>query len=323
MTSTPLLSVIVPAYDMAAFTRQTVESLLAQDYPDLEIIVVDDGSKDDTPAVLESFGSRIRSLRQANGGACRARNHGFSVSRGEFVAFADCDDLWEPHKARRAVEYLQAHPEAGMVHSHTYWIDAAGRIVGPRSFPARPSGRIFPSLILGNQINNSTPVVRRTVFERAGGWDESIFIPADWDLWLRLARQAEVGFIPEVLSRSRLTSNFTGRHIELARREHLHVLGKYREEIGPAAYDLALAHMHYYLSRLHAGNGDFAAARQEAQAAARLAPGRRDIAAALLTYRLGGPVNRALERFLRCYDRLSCRWRILRDGAGVHPVEAK
>ncbi|MBI5240006.1 MAG: glycosyltransferase [Elusimicrobia bacterium] len=320
---TPLLSVIVPAYDMAAFTRLTVESLLAQDYPALEIIVVDDGSKDDTPAVLASFGGRIRSLRQANGGASRARNHGFSVSRGEFVAFADCDDLWEPRKARRAAQYLREHPQAGMVHSHAYWIDAAGRIVGPRSFPPRPSGRIFSSLVLGNQINNSTPVMRRSVFERAGGWDESIFIPADWDLWLRLAREAEVGFIPEVLSRSRLTSNFTGRHIELARREHLHVLGKYREEIGPQVHALALANMHYYLSRLHAGNGDFAAAHLDAQAAARLAPGRRDIAAALLAYRLGRPVNRALESFLRFYDLLSCRWHILRDGARLHPVEAK
>jgi len=210
-----------------------------------------------------------------------------------------------------------------MIHSYAYWIDAAGSIVGPRSFQPKPSGCIFDWLIQENRIANSTPVLRRSTVERAGPWDERIFTTADWDMWLRASRVAEVDFIPEVLARSRLTSHFTRRNIELTRREYLYVLDKYRSELTPRRYGRSLANMHFHLSRLYASNGDLVAAAGACREAARLASDRRGFRATLWTYRLGDPANRLLSWGWRCFTRLSCWWQIFRQGADVHPVEGR
>jgi glycosyltransferase involved in cell wall biosynthesis len=114
----PLVSVVIPSYNMEAFTPQTVESVLAQDYPSVEVIVVDDGSTDGSVGALKRFGERIRLIEQKNSGACAARNRGLQECRGEFVAFLDCDDLWEPRKLTRCVETLLARPAAVMAHSY-------------------------------------------------------------------------------------------------------------------------------------------------------------------------------------------------------------
>lgn len=315
LSEKPLISVIVPAYNMAEFTILTVQSLLSQTYPALEVIVVDDGSSDDTLSRLKStFGDRVLLLEQKNAGACRARNHGFSRSRGELVAFLDCDDLWEPDKARLCVDYFKSHPEAGMVYSHAYWIDAAGEIIGPRAFAPRPRGRIFDSLLVEDHVVNSTPVVRRAALEQSGLWDENIFTTADWDLWLRLAERFAVGFIPAVLSRTRVVSYYNSRNIEKTRRETLYMLDKYRSRLPQERRDLALANMHFYLSRLHAANADFSAARREMEQACRLVPGRAKFRRALWIYRLGKPVNLMLSRLWQCYTLLSCRLERRRRG---------
>jgi len=110
--STPLVSVIIPAYNATAFLGETLDSVLAQTYPNLEIIVVDDGSTDDTPDLLGSYGDRIRVLRQANSGQATARNHGAREAHGELLAFLDSDDLWDPDKIARQVELLDRFPTA-------------------------------------------------------------------------------------------------------------------------------------------------------------------------------------------------------------------
>lgn len=315
LSETPLISVIVPAYNMEQFTVLTVQSLLSQTYSPLEIIVVDDGSSDGTVARLEAaFGDRIRLLKQNNAGACGARNKGFAVSRGELIAFLDCDDLWEPDKARRCVEYFRGNPEVAMVYSHAYWIDAAGKIIGPRHFKPRPSGRIFDSLVLEDHVVNSTPLIRRAALEQTGLWDEKIFTTADWDLWLRLADRFAVGFIPRVLSRTRIASYYNSRNIDKTRRETLYLLDQYRSRLPPERYDLALANMHFYLSRLHAANNDFTSARLEIKHACRLAPARAFFRRALWLYRLGKPANLVLSRLWQCYTLLSCRWHRWREG---------
>lgn len=305
----PLVSVIIPAYNMAECTRQTVDSLLAQDYGLVEVIAVDDGSSDSTPGVLESYGERIRFLRQANQGACRARNLGFSHCKGDLVAFLDCDDLWEPGKARRCVDYFRGHPRAGMVYSHAYWIDARGEIVGPRDFSPRPQGRVFRTLFAEDHVVNSTPVMRREALERVGPWDESIFTTADWDLWLRLALEFEVGFIQEALSRTRVASRYNGRNIERTRRETLYLIEKHRAHADAALVADSMANMHFYLSRLHAANGDFRSARLEALQGLGHDPWRFRLRAAAALYALGGPVNRLAQRGVEAYTRWACRLR--------------
>lgn len=306
LPATPLVSVIVPCYNMAEHTRSTVESLLAQSYPRVEIVCVDDGSKDATLEVLASLGNRIKVLAQKNQGACRARNAGLAASSGELVAFLDCDDLWEPAKAEKAVAAFRAHPAAALVYHHALWIDERGRVVGPRRLPALPSGRIFDQLILSDFIRNSTPMLRRAALEQVGGWDEAIFTTADWELWLRVTKRYEAAFVPELLSRTRIASLYNARNIEQTRRETLYLFEKHAAEIAPDGRRRAEAHMHFYLSRLLAANRDYAAARAEALAAARLDPILKHRLAARL-YALGEPINDACARILQAYTEWSSR----------------
>jgi glycosyltransferase involved in cell wall biosynthesis len=303
----PLVSVVVPSYNMARFVPLTVESALTQDYPRVEVIVVDDGSTDGSLEALRRFGGRINLIEQTNSGACAARNRGLRESRGEFIAFLDCDDLWEPSKLTRCVDALLARPSASMVHSYAYWIDADGRVFGPPRFAPKPDGRVFEALARGNFVTNSTPVCRRAAVEAAGGWDESIFTTADWDMWLRLAKTGEVAFLPELLARTRVASYYNARNIERTRREWLFVLDKHSRDIPPHAREASLVEMERYLSRLHAANGDYPSALRAARAGLHRAPASSELRLLAAIYALGSTVNRLLARLWDCYTLLSCR----------------
>ena len=113
----PLVTVVVPAYNSSAFLRQAVDSALGQTYPFVEVIVVDDGSTDGTTEVVAGYGSKIVFIHQRNAGVAAARNTALRVARGELVAYLDADDVWDPDKVRRQVEFLAAHPECGLVHT--------------------------------------------------------------------------------------------------------------------------------------------------------------------------------------------------------------
>src|SRR5437016_5344550 len=117
------VSVIIPAYNKAEYTRRTVESVLAQTYPNVEIIVVDDGSKDETSNVMAEYGSRINYILKVNGGACSARNEGIRRATGEYVTFLDCDDLFYPEKLQKCVLHLEENSQFGFVYTAVHFID--------------------------------------------------------------------------------------------------------------------------------------------------------------------------------------------------------
>lgn len=318
----PLVSVVIPSYNMETFTPLTVESVLAQDYLNIEIIIVDDGSKDGSVAALRRFADRIRLIEQKNAGACAARNRGLAEAKGEFIAFLDCDDLWERHKVSRSVETLQANPAAVMVHSHAYWIDAEGKVFGPPSFEPRPEGKVFAELARLNHVMNSTPLCRTDAVRALGGWDEAIFTTADWDMWLRLSQRGSVAFLPEVLARTRVASFYNARNIDKTRHEWVYVLDKHRAALSDGAYAEGLARMSYYLSRLYAANDDYASAWKEAAEGLKAAPRDGALRRARFLYSLGGPLNRVVSRLWQCYTFLACRWNIAKQGRKIHPVEA-
>jgi len=216
----PEVSVIIPAYNKADLTVKTVQSVLVQTYKDLEILVVDDGSTDQTKERMLAFGDKIQYIHKPNGGACSARNLGIRRSRGTFIAFLDCDDLYDEKKIELSVGYLKKNPKFGYVHTDAYFIDQDGGIIRKYSHPrARKEGWVARKLVLGNFICNSTVVVRREILEKAGLFDESIFTPADWDLWIRLAEVAPVGYLNMPLTGYRVTDNYIFRRIELAQKE--------------------------------------------------------------------------------------------------------
>jgi glycosyltransferase involved in cell wall biosynthesis len=224
----PKVSVIIPAYNKAELTRRTIDSVLRQTYQNIEIIVIDDGSMDTTPQTMALYGDKITYVRKLNGGACSARNEGFRRSSGEYIAWLDCDDLYLPDKIELSVRYLEHHPAAGFVHTAAYFIDINDRVVGLYSHPkSHFQSAVLKRLIMKNFICNSTVMARRSCVEAAGYFDESIFIPADWDMWLRLAEKATVGYMDASLTMYRVTDNYTFNRLEKAQEEEKTVINHF------------------------------------------------------------------------------------------------
>src|SRR5581483_4193490 len=185
--SPSLVSVVIPSFNGARLLAEAVESVLAQTHPAVETIVVDDGSTDDTPALVARWGDRIRYLRQANRGVCAARNAGLAAARGVYVTFLDHDDRFTPEKLARQAAVLDAHPDAGVVYTGWRFIDAEGRPFPPVAWP-RHEGDVLAELVIANFVFLGAVMVRRSLLAETGGFDEALRGAEDWELWLRLAR---------------------------------------------------------------------------------------------------------------------------------------
>jgi glycosyltransferase involved in cell wall biosynthesis len=204
-SGTVTISVVIPAYNSARYIRETLESVLAQTYPPLEIIVVDDGSTDETSAIVQSFASRVRLLQQEHQGVSEARNFGIQQAKGDYIAFIDSDDLWLPEKLA-----LQA---ACIIEKQVVWVscfadylnDSDGRIL----YNYRRKlyeGDVLEKLFLKTFIRSPTPLVKRTVFEEVGYFNEDFETRAteDTDMWLRIAAIYPLGVVRQVLAFVRL-----------------------------------------------------------------------------------------------------------------------
>jgi glycosyltransferase involved in cell wall biosynthesis len=197
----PEVSVIIPTYNRANLVSDAIASVMAQSFQDLEIIVADDGSTDDTAAVVARFGDRIRYLPLPHRGQPAAtRNAGLAIATGEYVAFLDSDDLFLPDKLARQVPVLKANPDIGLVYSNGYYFDTdPTKAVGEAlDGLAAPSGNVFGELLCGNFIMTpALALMRRSVVQSAGGFDESheFIAVEDYALWLRIALQSKMQFV--------------------------------------------------------------------------------------------------------------------------------
>lgn len=206
----PLVSVVVPVYNGSRYLRQALDSALAQTYRPLEVVVVDDGSTDSSPEIIASYGSRVRSLRQPNGGVALARNAGICAASGDWIAFLDQDDWWLPEKIEKQIALFDADATLGLVHTGVlqYRESVAAFVdpVYPTDGSPRLRGRCYELLLLGNAIFNSSVMIRKSVLATAGMFDPSIAgnTCQDYDLWLRIARHYPLGFVPEPLTVLRL-----------------------------------------------------------------------------------------------------------------------
>lgn len=193
-------SIIVPSYNVAATLRETLTALLAQTFSDYEVVIVDDGSTDETAEIAESFTSdpRVRLVQQRNRGLAGARNTGIAASKGVLVGFCDADDIWEPTKLAAHVSHLQQRPDIGVSYSGSALIDETGRLTGMAQQP-RLKGVTASHIFKRNPIGNgSAPVIRRAVFdaiayrpsrkvERDWYFDETFRQSEDIECWLRIA----------------------------------------------------------------------------------------------------------------------------------------
>jgi glycosyltransferase involved in cell wall biosynthesis len=204
-SSTPQISVIIPAYNQAKFLSAAVDSVLAQTYRDYEIIVVDDGSTDSTAEVAKQYGDQVRYLYQDNLGLAGARNTGIRAARGEYIGLLDSDDIWLPEYLRTMKNLASQHPEAVVFFCAARCMDMEGidltQEVGRRS----PSSKdLYHQLIRANFIIPSTVLMRQAPVRSAGLFDPRLRSCEDWDLWLRLLPQQSFVGIPDALVRYRI-----------------------------------------------------------------------------------------------------------------------
>lgn len=182
------ISVVIPAYNASLFIAETLRSVLAQTYPVNDIIVVDDGSTDNTADIAESFGAPVRVFRQPNARQAAARNFGVSQATSEWIAFLDADDLWLPHKIERQLAELARNPHADLCYTGCTWLVQQGSTatLGP-AFPAPPASHIRQALLKEVTFLPSSVLMRRSAFLAVGGFNPRYrFGTEDYDLWLRL-----------------------------------------------------------------------------------------------------------------------------------------
>lgn len=194
----PLVSVIVPTHNRRQLVCEAVASVLAQRDVAVEVIVVDDGSTDDTSAALAAFGDRIRCLRQPRLGVSAARNRGAGAATGTWLAFLDSDDLWRPLKLARQLAYHAERPALRASQTGEIWIRNGVR-VNPCQHHRKPDGEIFTSSVARCVVSPSAVMLRRDLFEALGGFDEALPVCEDYDLWLRLGAREPVGLLDEPL----------------------------------------------------------------------------------------------------------------------------
>jgi glycosyltransferase involved in cell wall biosynthesis len=256
-----LVSIIIPTHNRSRQLRIAIESVLAQTYRPIELIVVDDGSTDDTVEVVNNYKERVMYLHQGNGGVSVARNRGLRASRGEIVGFLDDDDLFLPEKIERQVAYLCAHQNVSLVYCRYYLIDASGKRLG-RIGPL-PEADILKELLHGNFLWAGAPLIRRDCLEQAGGFNTSLSTAADYELWLRIARMGfQFGCVQALLGSYRLQRNSMVTNVYLIEREIVSILDKlFADEALLPSYralqNRALASWRFWLSRRYYAGRDW------------------------------------------------------------------
>ncbi len=190
----PLVSVILPTYNRGWILTEAIDSVLAQDYKEYELIVVDDGSTDNTREILDTYGPDILVLRQANKGVSAARNRGIAESGGQLVAFLDSDDLWLPRKLSRQVDYFNLNPDAVINQTEEIWMRNGVR-VNPKDRHRKPSGMIFERSLGLCLVSPSAVMIQKTLFDAVGAFDENLPACEDYDLWLRISCRYPVHLI--------------------------------------------------------------------------------------------------------------------------------
>jgi glycosyltransferase involved in cell wall biosynthesis len=197
----PRISVVIPTYNRARTLVRALDSVFAQGVPDLEVIVVDDGSGDDTKGTIARYPHPVTYLEQANAGPAAARNRALAVARGEFIAFLDSDDVYLPRHLEAHLEVFARSPETGLVHGASEVVDVQGTVVKVQRPTPGHRGRVLPALLFHNFVTLSAVVMRRACYEQVGPMHETLRFAEDWLYWLRIAAHVPFDYVEEVTLR--------------------------------------------------------------------------------------------------------------------------
>jgi len=268
----PLVTIVTPTYNQAEFLAATLDSMLAQDYPNIEYLVLDDGSTDTTPDVLQRYNGRVRWERQANMGQSRTLNKGWAGARGEYLGYLSSDDLLAPNAISTLVRALEEHPDVPVVYCDFDLIDGQGRKTGHVQTPDYDRRQMIEELICQP---GPGALFRRKVLEQAGGWNESLRKIPDFEFWLRASRMGPFLRVPETLAQYRVHEESTAirplpydRSMEIV--ETMRAFWK--DDPGAPSARRSLAAAHLKASKSHAQSGRVGHAVRDFLAAARYRP---------------------------------------------------
>lgn len=194
----PFFSVIIPTYNRAHVLARAIDSVLNQEFKDFELIVVDDGSTDNTKEIINKYTQRFKFVEQSNCGVSNARNNGVKLSSGNYIAFLDSDDYWHANKLKIQHEYIQNNPHTKLLHCDEIWIRNSKR-VNPKNIHKKAGGDQFIRSMELCCISPSSVVVKREVFDEFSGFDENYTVCEDYDLWLKITYKYNIDFIEEKL----------------------------------------------------------------------------------------------------------------------------
>lgn len=255
-----LVSVIMPAYNVAEYIVESIESVLAQTYTNVELLIIDDGSTDETLDLVQRYGDQVRLISQANAGAAAARNNGAENAKGEWLAFLDSDDIWEADKLERQMGLVDRF-EWSCTDSYFFGHNHDGSV---RSSDVSPhtSGEVLPTLVINNFIGTSTVLIRRAVFLEFGGFDRSLKALEDWDLWVKVAAKYPLGYIADPVVRYRVHAKSTSRSTRTTHGYYIEVTERMFKAGGPAAHlqslrKRSLAESYEVLSIISEDMGDY------------------------------------------------------------------
>jgi glycosyltransferase involved in cell wall biosynthesis len=229
--SDPLVSIIMPVYNGEQYLSKAIESVLLQTYQNFELIIVNDGSTDNSKAVIESYlkDLRIRYFEQCNAGVAAARNAGIAISQGELIALLDQDDIWLPHKLLLQIQFMTNNPEIGLVHTAIQCINGSGELMSCKNmiWVGEYEGICTTKLLSGNGIAPLTVLARFNLLKQCGGFIQKRAPADDWDLWLRMSRLAPLGFLSDVCAQYRIHDCNESRNLLKMKRAEIAVLEDY------------------------------------------------------------------------------------------------
>jgi glycosyltransferase involved in cell wall biosynthesis len=265
--SWPLVTVIIPCYNNADFIADAVNSVLQQDYPHIEVIVIDDGSTDSSVTILQQFDGRIRLIRQENQGPAAARNTGLKAASGDYIAFNDADDIWLPGKLMAQVSYMQQHPHIGLCYTNfTVWrqqqpIEEFIAQLRPPSSPAKVdterSGWLYTQLLEKSLMSTIAVMLRSELVRTVGLFDTSLAIGEDHDYWIRVSRQYQMDKLSDVYAIYRTNPDSTTQKVH-QQNYSLQVLQSALQKYGrrcPSGKEVPKSYINRYLGERHFSYG--------------------------------------------------------------------
>jgi glycosyltransferase involved in cell wall biosynthesis len=298
-----LVSVIVPVYNREDYVRETLDSILQQTYENIEVIVVNDGSTDNSLSIIEEFKGKYPEkfliIDQENQGQVRSRNNAIEKSSGEFIAFLDSDDLWLPNKLEMQIPLFVG--DVGLVYCAIYNIDADGQVIDTELCEQDIRGYIYPELLIKNRMTGGTVVLHRDAIDKVGLFDVDFAAAENWDLWIRVSKYFSVDMVNEPLVKYRKHAGNMSKDSLLMLNIIDSILIKHCSG-EPATHEIevaiqkARANYAYRRGVYHFSRYEFKASRRDFKEVLRLVPGYEDAKIRLIRSYLGPSINRLISK---------------------------